>query len=56
LFQSLFGGSMGSSRAAGSSSSQGRNSSLRGTRRGGMSNESPGNTPPFPGRWDEETD
>ncbi|KAG2350731.1 hypothetical protein BDR05DRAFT_985702 [Suillus weaverae] len=56
LFQSLFGGSMGSSRAAGSSSSQGRNSSSRGTRRAGMSNQSPGSTPPFPGRWDEETD
>ncbi|KAG1864675.1 hypothetical protein DFJ58DRAFT_772402 [Suillus subalutaceus] len=54
LFHSLFGG--GSSRAAGSSSSQGRNSSLRGARRAGMSNESPGSTPPFPGRWDEETD
>ncbi|KAG1783589.1 hypothetical protein EV702DRAFT_1175627 [Suillus placidus] len=56
LFQSLFGGSMGSSRAAGSSSSQGRNSSSRGTRRAGMSNQSPSSTPPFPGRWDEETD
>ncbi|KAG1757234.1 hypothetical protein EDB19DRAFT_1656424 [Suillus lakei] len=56
LFQSLFGGSMGSSRAAGSSSSQGRNSSSRGARRAGMSNESPGSTPSFPGRWDDETD
>lgn len=55
LFQSLFGGSTSSSRAAGSSS-QGRNSSSRGARRAGMSNESPGSTPSFPGRWDEETD
>ncbi|KAG2156569.1 uncharacterized protein EDB93DRAFT_1310544, partial [Suillus bovinus] len=53
LFQSLFGGSMGSSRAAGSSSSQGRNSSSRGARRAGTSNVSPSSTPPFPGRWDE---
>ncbi|KAG2076955.1 hypothetical protein BDR04DRAFT_1002302 [Suillus decipiens] len=54
LFHSFFGGSTGSSRAAGSSS-QSRNSSSR-ARRAGMSNESPGGTPPFPGRWDEETD
>ncbi|KAG1754952.1 uncharacterized protein EDB91DRAFT_1096254 [Suillus paluster] len=56
LFQSLFGGSSGSSRAAGGSSFQFRNSSSRGARRAGMSNESPDSTPSFPGRWDEETD
>jgi E3 ubiquitin-protein ligase RNF115/126 len=50
------GGSLGSSRAGGSSSSQRRDSNSRGARRAGMSNESPGSTPPFPGRWDEETD
>ncbi|KAG1845952.1 hypothetical protein C8R48DRAFT_733505 [Suillus tomentosus] len=52
LFHSFFG-SMGGSRAGGSS---GRNSGSRGARRAGMSNESRGTTPPFPGRWDEETD
>ncbi|KAG0700666.1 hypothetical protein DFH29DRAFT_807261 [Suillus ampliporus] len=56
LFQSLFGGSSSSSRAAGGSSFQFRNSRSRGARRTGTSNESPGSTPSFPGRWDEETD
>ncbi|OAX40082.1 hypothetical protein K503DRAFT_855607 [Rhizopogon vinicolor AM-OR11-026] len=54
LFHSLFGGS--ASRTTGGSSSQARNSSSRGARRTGMSNESPGSTPFFPGRWDEEAD
>jgi E3 ubiquitin-protein ligase RNF115/126 len=56
LFQSLFGGSTGGSRAAGGSSFQSRNSNSRGARRGGTSNEPPGSTPFFPGRWGDDED